>query len=209
MIELVLVIVVLGILASLAMPRLDRDLEQEAADNILSAIRYTQHLALIDNKQKFDNPKWQRRFWRIYFGTCTDIGKFYAIGSDDDMTGSTNARITRAEATIDPSNSKPIWATDAGACLNNDVSENVFIEKKYDVTTIAPTGGCSNSYIAFDHLGRPYASNFTNSFSPNNAGYMTEDCKFTFSSSNNTFSPFSIIIKKETGYAYIEDQDDS
>jgi len=42
MIELVLVIVVLGILAALAMPRLERDLRQEAKDNLLSAIRYTQ-----------------------------------------------------------------------------------------------------------------------------------------------------------------------
>jgi len=54
MIELILVIVVLGILAALAMPRVDRDSRQEAADNILSAIRYTQHLALMDNKT---NPR--------------------------------------------------------------------------------------------------------------------------------------------------------
>lgn len=50
MIELVFVIVVLGILSALAMPRIDRDLRQEAKDNILSSIRYTQHLALIDEK---------------------------------------------------------------------------------------------------------------------------------------------------------------
>ena len=46
MIELVFVIVVIGILAALALPRIDRDLRQEAKDNLLSAIRYTQHLAL-------------------------------------------------------------------------------------------------------------------------------------------------------------------
>ena len=50
MIELVFVIVVIGILAALALPRIERDLRQEAADNILAAIRYTQHLALNDNK---------------------------------------------------------------------------------------------------------------------------------------------------------------
>lgn len=49
MLELVLVIVVIGILAALAIPRLERDLKQEAADTVLSNIRYTQHLALIDN----------------------------------------------------------------------------------------------------------------------------------------------------------------
>jgi len=37
LLELVFVILVLGILTALAIPRIDRDLRQEAADNILSA----------------------------------------------------------------------------------------------------------------------------------------------------------------------------
>ena len=60
MLELVFVIVVLGILAALALPRMDRDLRQEAKDNILSAIRYTQHLALMDNKTNPLDANWQR-----------------------------------------------------------------------------------------------------------------------------------------------------
>jgi len=211
MIELVLVIVVLGILAALAMPRLDRDLKQEAADNILSAIRYTQHLALIDNKQKFNKASWQRRFWHLYFGTCE--GKaFYTIGSDDDMTGSTNARITPTEAALDPSNGKKIWAQDGDSCKGSlssisDLSPNIFIGKKYGVTTIATSGGCSNKYIGFDHLGRPYGSAFTNSSKPNNAGLITSTCTFTFTMSDST--TLQISIQPETGYAQIVGQNDS
>ena len=48
--EAIIVIVVIGILAAVAMPRLETDNLQEAADKMISAIRYTQHLALIDNK---------------------------------------------------------------------------------------------------------------------------------------------------------------
>ena len=210
MIELVMVIVVLGILAALAMPRLDRDLKQEAADNVLSAIRYTQHLALLDNKQKFDKAKWQQRFWHLYFGTCE--GKaFYAIGSDDNMDGSTNARVDHTEAAIDPANGKLIWATDGASCSGTqsptDLSPSIFIGKKYGVTTITPSGGCSNKYIGFDHLGRPYASGFTSSSKPNNEGLISSQCTFTFALSAG--GTFTITIQTETGYAYIVGQPDS
>jgi prepilin-type N-terminal cleavage/methylation domain-containing protein len=209
MLELVLVIVVLGILAALTIPRLDRDLKQEAADNILAAIRYTQHLALADNKHKFDNPKWQQRFWHIYFGTC-DNKKFYAIGSDDNMENSTNSRVDFTESAIDPANGKHIWAQDGSSCEGshslNELSPNIFIEKKYGLTTITPSGGCTNQYIGFDHLGRPYKSNFPSSSTPDYAGYLNSTCTLTFTMSDNT--TFQINIEPETGYAYVVGQED-
>ena len=212
MIELVFAIIVLGILAALAIPRLDRDLRQEAADNILSAIRYTQHLALIDDKHKFDNPKWQRRFWRFYFGTCEDK-KFFAVGSDDNMDGSTNGRVDFTESALDPSNGKHLWAKDGTSCNGShpasEISPNVLIGKKYGVNTITPSGGCGNRYIGFDHLGRPYSSVFTNSNIPDNNGSMTADCNMTFSFSDTSIDPISIIIATETGYAYIDGEPDS
>ena len=211
MIELILVIVVLGILAALSIPRLERDLRQEAADNILSAIRYTQHLALIDNRQKFDKAKWQQSYWRIYFGSCANSEKFYAIGTDNNMESATNARVDQSEAAIDPANGKRIWWQDAQDCSSSNygaASENIFIGKKYGVDTI--TGGCGAvKYIAFDHFGRPYGSGFSTATKPINSGYLNSDCQFTFSSSENAFDPFSIIVTKETGYAYIDGQDGS
>ena len=208
MIELILVIVVISILAALAIPRQNRDFRQEAADNILSAIRYTQHLALMDDKQKFNNAKWQRRFWRIYFGTCENK-IFFAIGSDDDMTGSNNGRVDHNESAIDPANGKLMWALDGDSCAgsslsSSDLSPNIFLGKKYGVTTISTSGGCSNMYIGFDHLGRPYNSDFVNSTKPDDKGVITDDCTLSFSSSDNAFDPFSIIITKETGYAYMQ-----
>ena len=205
MIELVLVIVVLGILAALAIPRLDRDLRQEAADTTLANIRYAQHFALQDDKQKFDNPKWQQRFWHLYFGTCE--GKpFFAVGSDDDMTGSTNGRVAFAESALDPSNGKRLWAKDGESCDDgNAISPSVLIGKKYGVNSVTSNGGCSKSYIGFDHLGRPYSDSFTNSTIPNNRGYMKTDCTFTFTLKKG--NPFSIRIEAETGYAYVIGQE--
>ena len=211
MVELIFVIVVIGILAALAIPRLERDLRQEAAINILSAIRYTQHLALIDDKTDPTQPKWQQRFWRLYFGTCNG-GKFYAIGSDNNMESASNARVDFNESAIDPANGKRIWAHDGSGCSGShamsEISPNIFIGKKYGIDTIS--GGCGNvKYVAFDHLGRPHGSGFSTSASPDYSSYMTTDCNFTFSSSSNAFDPFSIIIEKESGYAYIEGQEGS
>ena len=67
MLELVFVIVVLGIIAAIAMPRIDRDRTQEAADSILADIRYAQHMAMADYRQQSigtNANQWQRSFCR-------------------------------------------------------------------------------------------------------------------------------------------------
>jgi len=205
MIELVLVIVVLGILAALAVPRLERDHRQEAADNILSAIRYTQHLALIDDKHEFDNPNWIEKLWQIRFDSGSSAAGFsYLIGSNENA----DPQISQSETAIDPSNGKYFYNQNANPTIDSTESPNVFIGKKYGVDSITFQGGCSGSqHIAFDHLGRPHVNiyNASNDYST----YMSSDCNITFSSSNNAFDPFSIIITKETGYAYIDGQPDS
>lgn len=209
MLELILVIVVLGILATLAMPRLDRDLKQEAADNILSSIRYTQHLALLDYKHKFDDPKWQQRLWRIVFSTCTGTDRYYMIGSDNDMESAPDALFDRNESAIDPANGKLMFWTDGDDCSSGGdgtVSEDIFISKKYGITGITPTGGCSTAqHIAFDHLGRPYhGANFSQSTVADYSGYMKTACTFTFTMSDN--DTFAITIEPETGHAFIVGQ---
>jgi len=207
MIELVMVIVVLGILAALAMPRLDRDLEQEAADTVLSKIRYTQHLALLDNKHKFDEAQWQRAFWKISFENCSGGGPFIGIGSDIDYQGDTDLD----EAALDPTNGKPIFWVNTDTCDPGDdlsaASEAIFLSKKFGITAVVGTGGCAGlKHIGFDHLGRPHVS-FSTSNQPNYASYMNTQCTFTFTMSDS--NTFAITIQPETGYAQIVGQDDS
>ena len=129
MLELVFVIVVLGILAALALPRMDRDLRQEAADNILSAIRYTQHLALNDDKTNPFVNDWQSKLWNISFSN-----------SDYNITSS-------GIAALDPANGKLMGGS-------GTVSPNTQLQKKYGINSIS---GCNN-LIAFDHLGRPFTA---------------------------------------------------
>ena len=204
MIELLFVIIVIGILASMAIPRMDRDLRQEAGDNILSAIRYTQSLALVDDKTDPFDSNWQKEFWQIHFSTTTTTNyTFYVIGSDISHAGG----IGKTESAIDPSNGQYFYHLNTEPNLLNDESPNLLIGKLYNVTNVNGTGGCNGvQYIGFDQLGRPHKGFSTNNV-PNYKSYMNNDCNLTFTSTS--FDAFSIIIKKETGYAYIDGQDDS
>lgn len=206
MIELVMVIVVLGILASLALPRLERDHRQEAGDSILSAIRHTQHLALMDNKTDPSNATWQKRFWHIRFeeyGGNSPVTWFYSVSSSRD--GDTN--IDSNEVALDPAN---------GLLMNNSSSTNgrgekdspsVFISENFGINNIVFTGGCSDDkHIAFDHLGRPHVNIYSaeNDF----RSYMTDDCTITFEFEVD-IDDVSITIRKETGDAFIVGQANS
>ena len=196
MLELVLIIVVLGILASLAIPRLDRDLREEAKSNIISAIRYTQHLALMDNKTNPTTPDWQKNFWKITFSVSTDIkATFYTVSSRND----TDNAVDKTETALDPINGKYMYNANADTTVDNDESPNIFIGKKYGVKTIGFADGCSSAqHIAFDHLGRPY--NSIGGASNDYSKYMLTDCTITMEFTSSGIVPLVITIAKETGH---------
>jgi carbamoyl-phosphate synthase large chain len=65
MLELVVVIVVVGILALIALPKLDQDQIGSAVDDIMNAVRRTQLLAMQDNTFDPTDPSWNTKRWRI------------------------------------------------------------------------------------------------------------------------------------------------
>jgi len=215
MVELVFVIIVLGILTSMSLNRIERDIKQEAADNILSAIRYTQHLALIDDKQNYKENDWYRSLWVIRFEQNDNKWR-YKIGSDMDKEGN----IDNEEAAIDPLSGKYLFSTDNVEDKNE--SSTIFLTNKYGITDISfndckGTRDTSAKHIAFDHLGRPHrgvlytTSSISGSSTPINTlpTYISnKNCEidFEFGSEDNNLT---IIIQRETGYAYIKNQPDS
>lgn len=206
MFELVMVIVVLGIIAALALPRIERDIRQEAADSILSSIRFTQHMALMDDKTNPSDALWQKTLWHIRFSTYTDSGTewFYTVGSN--MNKATN--INKTETAIDPSNGKYMYNANGDSTIDTDESPNIFLGKRFSINSITFSGGCSgNQHIAFDHLGRPYSGIYSagNDF----ATYMNTDCQITFSFKDSNYPSFTINVAKETGYAFIVGQENS
>ena len=189
--EVVVVLVVVGILTATALPRLQEDRLQEASDQIISHIRYTKHLAMMDDRFNPKDENWYKTRWRITFYKCRgNNNRYYIVYKDLNSLGHPN----RNESTINPYDGKKLY--NSGNCKENSTdSPEVLIGQKYDIVEINFTGGCSNRYIAFDFLGRPYSTIYGQN---QIGGLLHEDCNITFKTSDS--KSFTITIKKETGY---------
>lgn len=215
MIEFIFVIIVLGIITSMAIPRMENTTRQNAADSILSAIRQAQHMALIDDVTDPRNPRWQRAFWRFGVRTClaADRDIFYYVGSDEDLGGN----ISNNEASIDPTNKRIMLGTAGTSCadgMNNNASPNIFISHKFGIKDTNIFAQCTGAgvgaarYVGFDHLGRPHTG-FSGSNTPNYASILNTDCNLTFQFEDTNLANLVITIKKGTGHAFIVGQPDS
>ena len=212
MLELVFAIVVIGILASLAMPRIERDIRQEAADNILSAIRYTQQLALVDNKTNPALSDWQKAFWNIRFEQYDNNSKwFYVVSTNNNR----DANVDNDEVAIDPSNGKFINNTDSATLMKDSMatdSPNVFLTEKYGVKSVDFTNCVDDAvrHIAFDHLGRTHKGMYSGATTNDYGTYLNDECriKFTFAEDSD-IDDLEISIQPETGYAQVVGQPDS
>ncbi len=129
MLELVFVIIVIGILAVLAMPNFNRHPLQEATEQLASHIRYTQHLAMIDDKFDPADANWWKRKWQLKI-----TGTSYDVFSD---SVTINGTVDAGEAAIDPLTKAPISA--------------INLADKYGITAIT-----APATLAFDNMGRPY-----------------------------------------------------
>jgi len=213
MIELVMVIVVLGILAAMALPRYNRDIRQEAADNIVSALRYAKHMALTDNVTNPRRNKWQRAFWRFGIEGCSDNGIFYYVTSDKDYQGD----VDRTEIVNDPANGLHLMGDNNKPCedtTQTGSSPNIFLTFKYgieDGNVTFSNCGSNGKYVGFDYFGRPHGgfAGASGSSYPDYSSILHSDCNITFNFSSSGIDPLSIIVEKGTGHIYIEGQPDS
>ena len=88
MLELVFVIIVVGIIAVTLVPKMqDRPLYQATLD-LVSQIRYAQHLALVDDKLDKNDVEWFKKRWQIRFdgnkySIVSDAGTHYAAAPQD------------------------------------------------------------------------------------------------------------------------------
>lgn len=215
LLELVFVIVILGILAALALPRLDSDIRERAGTNLLSAIRFTQQMALIDDVTDPRYNNWQRAFWRLGFQGCSDNGYFYTISSDKNREGN----IDTGEEAVDPLTGKPFNGVNTAPCENDlssqTGSKSIYITKQFGISDpngITFENNCGSNltskYIGFDHMGRPHRG-FSGSSTPDYSSVLHNDCTLTFKFDDTSIADLQITIEKETGHAYIVGQPDS
>lgn len=202
MIELVFVIVVMGILASLAMPRMDRDLRQEAIDSVMADIRLAQRMAVSDHRHDVDNSGWQKSYWQWRVEKCDNGNLYYIVGSDNNYNNS----ITQAESAIDPYNQKYLFASSGDYCVTDEASsansDRVLLTKKFGISSATMNDKCTSSHIAFDELGRLHINIHTYTVNDYKNLQKTDDCEITFTFDNGLIDdtdPFTLVVEAITG----------
>jgi len=210
LLELVFVIVVIGILSALIIPKMERDPVREAAIQLVSHIRYTQHLALVDDKYadtEDPNGRWWRGRWELKFKSAdeTNNKESYTIFADS-YTYSGNANSVDEIATNPQDNSKKLTGGDSAVPYNNDkATKSMNLGMSYGITSVALGPNCKHSSskgIAFDHLGRPLRGGFSAFTSPypSSDNLIISDCNITLSNGSESVI---VTITPETGYTYI------
>jgi len=211
LLELVFVIVVIGILAALILPRTKTNPVQEAAVQVLSHIRYTQHLALIDDKYNANDSHWHMARWQIVFGNNNNFANnkpAYTIFSD---SGAYSGDPKKSEIAINPANHNQImtggYNNTAALDYNNagfKGMKELNLGEKYGITNVSFSGGCNIGLrISFDYLGRPFTgdqSTMTGPYSAATPRLIASDCNITLTDGSETAV---IQISPETGYAKV------
>ena len=216
MLELVFVIVVMGIVAAVLIPRFDNSSHlRDAALQIVSDIRYTQHLAMNDDPISGSDSNWYKKRWTIIFNHDNyTAGKMaYTIFADTSGTSSGNPDAT-AEIAKNPLDASKLLSGGYSGIGGLDIrNSNSFIGTKrynigsaYDIKEVRFSSACSyhlSKRIAFDHLGRPLKGNLS-SYSlpyPSAGRIMSSQCQITLIDQND--DNISIYIEPETGYAHL------
>lgn len=213
MLELVVVIVVIGIIAAAALPRINDDHIAEAADQVMSHIRYTQHLAMQDSKFDPTDARWFRKRWSITFtraSFCEGANEWrYSVYHDDgDATGNLNSANEVARDPSDPSKFMSSgWAGISKANCGN-ASSKYNLARKFGITNVELRGVCRDGNlqtISFDEFGRPMRSVST----PGGGGaargynrlvYNGQNCQIVLSTAKRTAT---ITVTPETGFLQV------
>ena len=218
MLELVFVIVIVGILSFIAASSFQRNTLREAADQLVSHIRYTQHLAMMDDKFDPNDNDWYLGRWQIVFANNSGSGDRWAYTIFSDWKGGHDGNPNPATATIKSElaynpldTTKYLTGGTSGTSLihygDNEATEALNLGHTYGITNVVIAGGNTGSTtyrVIFDEIGRPYrgitntsTSTVINSpvdriaTSPIMITLILDDANIT------------IVIEPETGYTHI------
>ncbi len=211
MLELIFVVVIVGILLATIVPNFQRNSVKEAADQLISRIRYTQHLAMMNDRFDITDSSWFLSRWQIKFfnNLGSDNEWSYTIFSDWKAGHAGNPDPDEVAVNpIDPT--KYLTGGTSGAGLihygDSNATMDMNIGHKYGITSVQFGGGCRSSvkYLNFDYLGRPFNSfPLSLPYELPASGYhklLTSACNITLS---DGVKNITIAIEPETGYAHI------
>jgi prepilin-type N-terminal cleavage/methylation domain-containing protein len=203
--ELIFVLVIMGILASVILPRTKKNSLQEAAIQLASHIKYTQHLAMTDDTYNSSDSQWYKARWQLVFGknSNSDDKVAYTIFSDQPSYGG-DANLK--EIAINQLNSSQVMSGGYTGSNKLNVKSESFLGMKslnlglkYGITSYKLQNGCSGARISFDYLGRPLKGDSSSLKGPYRAGtkrLIDRDCEIIISDSTGSVM---IVVKKRTG----------
>jgi len=209
MMELVFILVVIGILAAVIIPNTKTNPLQEAAIQLLSDIRYTQHLAMVDDKYNSADGSWYKRRWQLLFGTSADYTngfEAYSIFSD---SGAFSGNPGLAELAKNPQSSDKLmtggYAGVISYATDSRVTRKMNLGASYGVTSVTTSYCGGAKRVAFDHLGRPLKGDISDDAAPyissgTISSLLTTNCDLTL---NHGIENIKIRITPETGFACI------
>ncbi|MDR3347962.1 MAG: type II secretion system GspH family protein [Helicobacteraceae bacterium] len=205
-IELIAVVVIMGVLTAVAITYFGRqDTLTPATDQIISHIRHTQHLAVMDDRFDYNKTSgeptnyWTRYRWRIQFSDHD--GWIYSIFADDEGRGNNSPSL--GELAIDPLNGTYLSGGGIPSLpkTHADATPTMAL-KHYDINVAPNFSGCNGvQTITFDEIGRPYtivAAPTAPAVVPQPIR-LTSECKITLT--HDSGERAAICIAPESGYA--------
>ena len=207
LLEMVFIIVVVGVLAAILIPKTERNPLEEAAVQLLSDIRYTQHLAIVDDKFDAQDTNWYKKRWQILFGINVNSDKQWAYTIFSDTSGTSTGDANEIEIAINPMNPNQRMTGGYTGAKTLDYNDDSFVGTKklnlgnsYGVDDIDFSCG---QRLAFDHIGRPMRGDQSTMIGAYHAGtdrLLKQKCVITLKKGTDHVA---INIEPETGYVSI------
>jgi hypothetical protein len=156
LLELIFVIILISILLATTLPKKQNINLEQASKRIITYLKFTRYLAMIDNKYKLDEPLWFKERWTLKFQNCAyNVGGLYfVVFSDKNQKGSPN----KDECAKDPLSDKYLYSH-YDCVAGDDESETVLLTKKYGVEKVTISCNSTNTLgsISFDINGEAHS----------------------------------------------------
>ncbi|WP_291953042.1 Tfp pilus assembly protein FimT/FimU [Campylobacter sp.] len=217
LLELILVCIILSLIFSMAYFYVKPDYLRLGAEQILNDIKYTKHLALMQNDfrvKDFNIAKreWFKAKWQLYFiksQSATNNEQTYTIFLDKNGDGNANLGKNMInkdkEIAIDLLNPNLLMNSGQSGVItqaNAKTNSKYNIEQSYGISKVLFEGSCKGSTrLIFDDFARLY--------SPLKNSLRTYDKLLNFKNdciiklSNKKEKHICILINPQTSYAYI------
>ncbi|MBL3519708.1 type II secretion system protein [Arcobacter lanthieri] len=195
LIEFVIVIILLGIIYSVFIPKKNISKLDEVTNRILIYLNFTRFKAL-SNDIYSEEQLWHKKRWTMKFFRCRESeggGIYFSIYSEDNDTGHPNQR----ESLKDPLTNKYIYSSNY--CRTNNENSKFVLLKNYDIkdVNISCNNTTSLGQISFGEDGKIY-SRLSNLVSGSYEYEIKNPCIIKFISNSNDFR--EIIIHQDTGF---------